>query len=89
MKTFEFSMTLEDEDHARLVEAYRAVYGQIQDGEDKEKRPVMRDRTDDEVIEAMQAGLVEGILANVHSYEVAEAAKAARDSVVKVALAKA
>jgi hypothetical protein len=58
----------------RFVEAYRAIYGQISDGQGG-----MRDRTDAEVATAIAEGLFNGWKAAVlsHEKEVAAAAAAA------------
>lgn len=63
----------------RMINAYRAILGQVPDGAGG-----MRDRTDAEVYDAWADGLFNGTRANVRSHERVAAAQAAENGVAEI-----
>jgi hypothetical protein len=51
-----------------FFDTYRRSYGQIADGVDADGKPLMRDRTDEEVFAAYAHGIADGTIANVVSH---------------------
>lgn len=80
------SKTLSAGDASRLLAAYKALYGQIQTGTNPDGTPILRDRTNQEIVNALGDGIIQGMADNVKRYEQEVAAKTSRDAVADVAL---
>lgn len=76
--SFEFSKQIPDADAARIVRAYGGIYGPIDSGTvDEQGAPIMRPRTPAEIVDALAAGFLAGVLDNTMRYEAEQAAAAA------------
>lgn len=75
---YEFTRPIPDADTARIVRAYGGIYGPIDSGEvDGNGAPIMRPRTPAEIVDALAAGFLQGVLDNTLRYETEQAVLAA------------
>lgn len=79
--TYTRTKTISAANIGRLLAAYKALYGQIQSGTNPDGTPIMRDRTTQEVFDALAEGLVQGMTDNTVRYEKERDAKTAQDAV--------
>lgn len=67
-KTISRSGTIADEAMPHFFDAYREVYGKINENTDPDQPDLFRDMTDEETFARYAAGISAGTLANVQSH---------------------